>query len=197
MIDKIKDLIVSPRTTKKTETVFSSKAEYKYVDALAPNVPDLAKSTLEEWIEDSRFADLLDRPSHEVVLFHEQDDFDQILAEFCKVMGIEKYRSKGLTSLKLHILHPGQMFPLHFDRPQNHDFGQEISPSGERFIHKRFFLFLDDQKPGQVFQIDHAYLHWKAGDVFDYDQKDDMHGGANFGYWPRYMLMITILIEDH
>lgn len=194
-IHKIKDLYVSPRTTKKIETIFASKSDYRYVDALAPNVSEVSKITLENWINDGRFTDLLNRPSHEVVLFHEPEDFDQILSEFCKVMGIKKYLHKGLNSVKLHVLHPGQMFPLHFDRPQNHDFNRGIASIRHDFIHKRFFLFLDDQLPGQVLQIDHAYIRWKAGDVFDYDQKDDMHGGANFGYWPRHMLMVTVMVE--
>jgi hypothetical protein len=84
------------------------------------------------------------------------------------------------------------MFPLHFDRPQHYDFNKEIT---NKNCHKRFFLFLDDQSPGQIFQLDHAYLTWKRGDVFEYDPQNDMHGSANFGFDPRFLLMITIIPE--
>jgi hypothetical protein len=193
-INKIIELYSSARTTKKVESVFSKFEQYRYVDSLSPNVPEVSKDLLEKWIHNDKYAELLERQSHETVYFHEQEDFDLIMHNFCASIGVKKYKSKGLTSLKLHVSHPGQMFPLHFDRPQNVDFSQP--QENKHFSHKRYFVFLKDQQPGQVFQVGNCFLRWKKGDVFDYDQKNDMHGGANFGYWPRFMLLITIQVEQ-
>lgn len=193
-IEWIHSIYSTPRVTKKTESIFARSD--KYADVLAPNVKDIDKSTLEQWIYDPVYESMLERPSHETVYFHESEDFNRVLDNFCRSMCIKDYAVKGLSSVRLHVQHPGQMFPLHFDRPQHHDFQQSVDTLNQESCHRRYFLFLDDQSPGQVFQLDHAYLTWRAGDVFLYDPKDDMHGSANFGYWPRFLILITIQTKE-
>lgn len=187
----VKSLYNTPRVTQRIESIFSRQGGY--VDALAPNVIGVDKPTLESWIYDPDYAELLERPSNETVYFHEPADFDRILKEFCQGIGVKRYTSKGLTSVKINVQHPGQMFPLHIDRAQHYDFNKDFSNSQ---CHQRYFFFLDDQAPGQVFQVDHAYLTWKRGDVFSYDAHNDMHGSANFGFCPRFLMLITIITDN-
>ena len=192
--DFIKKIYNTPRTTCKTESVFSSK--YRYTDSLTKNVPNLPKSTLDEWVYDKDYEVLLDRSSHEVVYFHEHDDQKRILDSFCTAMAIDKALTKpGMSSIKLHVQHPGQIFPLHIDRPQHFDFEGKPGAVNNMPVHSRFLVFIEDQKPGQLFQMDDQCLNWSAGDVFTWNARDTMHGSSNVGYWPRFMLMFTIKIQ--
>jgi hypothetical protein len=96
----------------------------------------------------------------------------------------------------MHVQHPGQIFPLHFDRPQHIDFRLDISSITQTPSHQRYLIFIEDQLPGQLFQMDYDLLKWRAGDVFTWDARNSMHGSANIGYWARYMLMITLKNQE-
>jgi hypothetical protein len=179
------------RVTRKIEKVFSRDCQY--VNSLSPNVPEIGREILENWVYDPRFDLLLDRPSHEVVYFHEQSDRDMLLSKFCESMLIDRVKLKpGMGSVKLHVQHPGQIFPLHFDRPQHSDFGEKVHTIDSRPTHTRFLVFMEDQRPGQAFQMDSDYITWKQGDVFTWDARNTMHGSSNLGFWPRFMLMFTL-----
>ncbi len=53
------------------------------------------------------------------------------------------------------------------------------------------FVFLDDQKQGQVWKQGNNFLTWKKGDCFTWPWRDIPHGTANFGHDPRPTLNIT------
>jgi|694.fasta_scaffold136388_2 hypothetical protein len=192
----IKEIYNQPRVTKRMETIFSR--ESSYANSLKANVPHIDLDTLEEWVYDDQFYDLLNRPSHEVVYFHEPDDYELILDSFCQGMSYtnRKSQTKGFGSVKMHVQHPGQIFPFHFDRPQHVDFQVDINSFTQVPSHQRYIIFIEDQQPGQLFQMDHDLLHWRAGDVFTWDARNTMHGSATVGYWPRYMLMITLKNQE-
>lgn len=184
----------TPQVTRKVEKVFSR--DCKYVDSLSPNVPELDQETLEDWIYDPVYDTLLNRPSHEVVYFHDESDRDLLLTTFCQSLDISSASVKsGLGSVKLHVQHPGQIFALHFDRPQHFDFDQQKKSITNQPVHTRFLVFMQDQQPGQVFQMDHDYITWKQGDVFTWDSRNTMHGSSNLGFWPRFMLMFTLKLD--
>lgn len=181
----------TPQVTRRTEKVFSK--ECAYTNSLAANVSEIDHTTLDQWIYDPDFKELLDRQSHEVVYFHESHDREQIVRTFCEAMRITYADLKdGLGSVKLHVQHPGQMFALHFDRPQHKEFEHRQADLNHRPAHTRFLLFMQDQVPGQVFQMDHDFISWQKGDVFSWDARNTMHGSCNFGFWPRFMMMFTL-----
>jgi hypothetical protein len=193
-IDYVFSIYATPRVIQHTEKVFSK--DFAYTDSMAPNVPTLDRETLDEWIYDSAFNDLLDRPSHEVVYFHESHDRDRLLKSFCNAMTIvEPVLKEGLGSVKLHVQHPGQIFALHFDRPQHQEFRNRPTDLADQPAHIRFLVFMQDQMPGQIFQMDDDFISWRQGDVFTWDARNTMHGSCNFGFWPRFMLMFTLALR--
>lgn len=77
-------------------------------------------------------------------------------------------------------LYPGQYMPVHTD-PHTHE--QTC---------KRYWCPLQDYHPGHIFLYkDTVPVNYKKGDVFVYDQEQDMHGAANIGHIPRLVLQIT------
>jgi len=97
------------------------------------------------------------------------------------------FLEKGLI-IKFWIQRPGQMAPLHYDRPKYLTF--DLDTNQEKKI-KRYIIFLDDQKEGQTFYMAGHHVSWKAGDVLQWDQTTYQHGSANFGYHDRPTLLVT------
>jgi hypothetical protein len=77
---------------------------------------------------------------------------------------------------------------LHYDRKKHVYFGLEEK---ELENIKRYIIFLDDQKEGQIFYMAGHYINWKAGDTLTWDQIHYQHGSANFGYHDRPTLLVT------
>lgn len=193
-IEHVLAIYATSRVTSHIEKVFSK--DFSYTDSLAPNVSDIDQATLDQWIYDPAYKDLLDRPSHEVVYFHETHDRTQLLQSFCDAMDISQVGLKdGLGSVKLHVQHPGQIFALHFDRPQHHEFERRHTVLVDQPAHTRFLVFMQDQMPGQIFLMDDRTISWQRGDVFTWDARNTMHGSCNLGYWPRFMLMFTLKLR--
>jgi hypothetical protein len=191
LFEYIKDIYETTQVTRHVSSNFSQKNGY--IDTLT--IPNLDQSTLEQWIYDPEFDDLLNLPSHETVYFHQEQDYNTLVDTFAQAMGFENFvKKKDLGAVKLHVQHPGQVFPLHFDRPQYKDFGMDIENLKQPPVHQRFLVFMEDIRPGQLFQMDHVTLSWKAGDVFTWDARNTMHGSANVGYWKRWMMMYTLQI---
>lgn len=192
VFDYVKAIYNQPRVTRRAMTAFDHDSGY--VDCLRSNVPDIDPAVLESWIYDDDYRDLLNRPNYELVEFNDPSDINLILTEFCRAMeignGIDQAKPHG--AVKMHVQHPGQMFPLHLDRPQHNDFQVNVSSLQQTPSHQRYLIFIEDQKPGQLFQMDYDLLHWRAGDVFTWNARNTMHGSANVGYWSRFMLMITL-----
>jgi hypothetical protein len=60
----------------------------------------------------------------------------------------------------------------------------------------RLIVFLEDQKPGHIWQQGNMLLRWKKGDCFTWPWRDIPHGTANFGHVPRPTLNITGAVTD-
>jgi hypothetical protein len=106
------------------------------------------------------------------------------------------------TVSRVDIQYPGQMFYYHLD-----NFGALMK--GQRGNYERFadcdydqrkmlrlIVFLDDQKPGHIWQQGNMLLRWKKGDCFTWPWRDIPHGTANFGHEPRPTLNITGAVTD-
>lgn len=77
-------------------------------------------------------------------------------------------------------LYPGQYMPMHTD-PHTHD---------RSCI--RYWCPLQDYHPGHIFIYNDTIItKYKKGDVFVYENEQDMHGAANIGHIPRVVLQIT------
>lgn len=77
-------------------------------------------------------------------------------------------------------LYPGQFMPVHTD-PHTH----------EKHC-KRYWCPLQDYHPGHIFLYKNiVQTDYKKGDIFVYEDAQDMHGAANIGHTPRLVLQVT------
>lgn len=95
---------------------------------------------------------------------------------------------------KIHIQHPGQVFPLHIDdlttHRGNNSGNTEMDTHPERWA--RFEVQLKDWCWGHVWGIGNTYWkQWKAGDIMYHPWWIHPHGTANFGLEPRINLQVT------
>jgi hypothetical protein len=75
---------------------------------------------------------------------------------------------------------PGQFTPMHRDP---HTFEKPC---------KRYWMPLLDYKPGHIFIYKNvAVLNYTAGDVYTYENANDIHGAANIGHSVRIILQVT------
>jgi len=75
---------------------------------------------------------------------------------------------------------PGQFTPMHCDP---HTFEKPCN---------RYWMPLLDYEPGHIFIYkDAAVLNYKAGDVYSYENANDVHGAANIGHGVRIILQVT------
>lgn len=87
-----------------------------------------------------------------------------------------------------HIQHPGEMLHLHVDtilldkKYTKHENHKDMA---------RFFIFLEDWKPGQFMQMGSDFIKWKKGDVLWFDWKTVPHASGNSGWEPKCLAMIT------
>ena len=88
--------------------------------------------------------------------------------------------TNGLVHWWFVKMSPGQFMPIHSD-PHTHD--QECN---------RYWMPLQDYSTGHVFIInDKLITDYRAGDVFKFDDAQDIHGAANIGFNPRYTFLVT------
>jgi len=96
----------------------------------------------------------------------------------------------GLVNSKqaFHIQYPGEMLNLHIDKQyeMNDDPGQVA----------RFFIFLEDWKPGHFLQMGTSFIQWRKGDVVVFDWKNIPHASANAGWEPRCLIQLTGTITE-
>jgi hypothetical protein len=87
---------------------------------------------------------------------------------------------KGEVSWWITKLMPGQFMPMHTDPFTHYD------------NCKRFWVPLQDFKLGHLFIYNNELIKdYKAGDVYEYYNSQDVHGAANIGYEPRIVLQVT------
>lgn len=95
---------------------------------------------------------------------------------------------------KIHIQHPGQVFPLHIDDLTTHRGNREGNTQMDEHPEQwaRFEVQLKDWQWGHVWGIGNTYWkQWRAGDIMYHPWWIHPHGTANFGLEPRINLQIT------
>lgn len=92
VFEHIRSICHSPEVSNQTVAAFCSdypSCSDSYPAQLAKNGADVDLDTLKSWIYDDSFADLLNRPSHELVTFNNVRDIALILQTFCQAMKFE------------------------------------------------------------------------------------------------------------
>ena len=80
------------------------------------------------------------------------------------------------------MLYPGEFQAMHVDPHLT-----EVN----NFV--RYTMFLQDWEPGHIFVYDDKVLtNYKAGDMYEWNDPECVHGPANIGYNTRYTLQITL-----
>jgi hypothetical protein len=96
----------------------------------------------------------------------------------------------GLINSKqaFHIQYPGELLNLHIDKQyEMNDDPQQVA---------RFFIFLEDWKPGQFMHMGTSFVKWRKGDLLWFDWPNMPHASANAGWEPRCLIQITGTITD-
>jgi len=155
-----------------------------YIDEIVKSYPNstLDKKTIESWILDPEFNNLMDIAGKRIRIFTNDDELNFIKKILEPFFQIDWYTAQ----INVNVQAPGQMFTLHYDRYKSWEFGD----TKENLV-QRWLIMLDDQKPGQCFFMDQTSVNWKKGDVIGWTQVLLPHGSANFGYWPRFNIRLT------
>jgi hypothetical protein len=187
--DWIADYNPAPTTPKRK--LFDRKS---YLQKLINDNPNMGVDvdTLTTWITDERYHFMLDVSGVQDYL---EDIPKSVIDEF-------RSKTKHLFSIDwdsakiiVTVQQPGTVFPLHYDLNKNARFGIDNAGYGTDLeldpLISRWLIMLDDQQPGQCFYMNNHNIQWRAGDVLGWDHLRYHHGGANFGFWPRYNINLT------
>ena len=80
-------------------------------------------------------------------------------------------------------MNPGNYMPMHRD--------PHVSESDKSNC-RRYWMPLQDYQPGHIFIYNKTFLcDYKAGDLWTYDDPNEIHGAANIGYSPRLTFQFT------
>jgi hypothetical protein len=162
------------------ETCYQPRMEWFLND-----YPELDPAIVETWLDDPAFDKLLNHSGTQSVI----RDIPLIVRKKFQQYAEHKIKLDWTTAeIRVHVQRPGDMFPLHYDRFKNSDFGE--SPQDNPKI-TRYLVMLDDKQPGQCFFMGEKSLDWRAGDIITWEHNSLHHGSANFGYYTRYSLRIT------
>ena len=115
--------------------------------------------------------------SKDSVIFRKHFDFEGIWAKLIESFGMTD------TKQAFHIQYPGEMLNLHIDKQY------EMNEDANKVA--RFFIFLEDWKPGQFMQMGTSFLQWRRGDVVWFDWRNMPHASANAGWEPRCLIQLT------
>lgn len=88
-----------------------------------------------------------------------------------------------------HFQFPTDVIPFHND-------SYDTSHVDDQRDLVKFFIFLEDWKPGHFMQFGTTFLKWKKGDVVYFDWKNIPHATANAGWEPRCMLQVSGIVTD-
>lgn len=138
-------------------------------------------NTVQEWMDDLEFACYKDS----VVDFHPLDKQEKDIKIFlCDLLELELHN----VSIFLQDLKPGGLTPWHLDGQKYLQYN--LTKDQEHLV-ARYIIFLEDQKPGQFWQINNDFIKWKKGDILTWNQSTSPHGTANVGYHNRPVIMVT------
>jgi hypothetical protein len=115
--------------------------------------------------------------SNDTVIFRKHFEFDGIWQRMIDELGLVNSKQA------FHIQYPGEMLNLHIDK-------QYEMNSDPRKV-ARFFIFLEDWKPGHFLQMGTSFVQWRRGDLVWFDWPNMPHASANAGWEPRCLIQIT------
>jgi hypothetical protein len=79
---------------------------------------------------------------------------------------------------------PGHFMPMHRD--------PHITLDKEKTNCTRYWMPLQDYSPGHIFIYKETFMtNYKAGDLWAYDDANELHGACNIGYTPRLTFQFT------
>jgi hypothetical protein len=165
--------------------IFGAKKYAEFIKVCYKNHIEIDEKKLQEWLDDPVFDNLMKVAGKELVLDIENKKFrKKIIQCVSKYFQIDWNKA----DVTLYVQMPGQMFPLHYDGFKSNLF---TGVHDKEYKVKRWLIMLEDQKPGQSFQMGDRFMYWKQGDVIAWKNVELPHGSGNFGYWPRFTLRIT------
>ncbi len=103
----------------------------------------------------------------------------------------------GTASARIHVQHPGQVFPLHIDGLVMHTDGNVDHRSEDVGAWARVQIQLEDWVWGHVWGVGNNYWsQWRAGEIMYHPWWNVPHATANCSYAPRYSIQITGKITE-
>jgi len=113
-----------------------------------------------------------------------QPSWNHKILEHFSPNGDHPWRDVGTS---YYLMETGVILPQHKDLYARYKKAYNLT-HGEKIF--RAVVFLEDRKPGHIFEIENECINWKAGDYVVW-QDDIEHSAANIGIQPRYTLQIT------
>jgi len=182
LVDAVNHWVEQQRVEFKENKAFP-RDEY-YSALLTQTYENLDLNQLHEWIFDSEFDRLYSETGRQLETPNLSTDFKRTVVQpspiFRDIANITN------AQMRLTIQRPGDMFPLHYDRKK-----EEKKVNGD-VPAKRWLVMLEDQMPGQCLFFNNNSISWKKGHVIYWDHITVPHGSANFGFYPRKTLKITL-----
>ena len=111
------------------------------------------------------------------VIFRKVFEFEGVWKTMIDKLGLENSKQA------FHIQYPGELLNLHIDKHyEMNDDPKQVA---------RFFIMLEDWKPGQFLQMGTSFIQWRKGDLLWFDWPNMPHASANAGWEPRCLIQIT------
>lgn len=111
------------------------------------------------------------------VIFRKVFEFEGVWKTMIDKLGLENSKQA------FHIQYPGELLNLHIDKQyEMNDDPKQVA---------RFFIMLEDWKPGQFLQMGTSFIQWRKGDLLWFDWPNMPHASANAGWEPRCLIQIT------
>mgnify|MGYP006076840403 CR=1 FL=1 len=152
----------------------------KNIDRTAEHL-NLSSATVTEWLDDPVFSCYKET----VVEFSPLDRSEISIRDYLSNL---LNLSINTTSIFLQDQQPGGITPLHLDGKKHMQYNLK---EDEEYLIERYIIFLEDQHPGQFWQINEDFIKWKKGDILTWDQSTSPHATANAGYYNRPVIMVT------
>ena len=106
---------------------------------------------------------------------------------------VKEYFGLDFIYCAVNNLKPGMLTAVHFDLNRSallkytpEQYQKKIKAEDKH----RYIVFLEDQKPGQHFEVGNEYVKWKAGDIISFPWYMP-HSTANCGEVDRYFLNVA------
>ena len=175
-VDKIHDLIdTSPWTTE-----MAVQYNQEFVDNTVQH-HGIDADTVVQWLNDPEFECYRNLTFSARVLSSDPSPLRTLIRD---MFGFDDHKLR----IRYQNQRPGKMVPLHLDGYKHLYYG--LPPEQEHLV-RRYVIFLEDQRPGQVWLVNDDFVHWHRGDVLTWSHCITPHGTANFGYNDRPILVVT------